>query len=313
MTVKLNWLQLFQDEGIQYVSGGKNTSKGFISIKCPFCLDDPSEHLGVHLATGHWTCWRDSTHRSSSPERLLTVLTGHSKATVRLLIEAYTANGLDAFGTPVAVETAPQASKRPQLPHEFRPIEVDSLTHKFWQYLYDRGFDDPDKLISNYELKACLFGRWKGRVIIPVKDSKGLVGWQGRAIQKSDTAPKYLTSSELVKATIFNLQNLNRGDILFICEGPFDALKVDYYGQSNGMRATCFFGVNFTFDQINQLISLRHRFRRVISLLDNDSAGITASFLLSDYLPELEFGCLPDEIHDPGDLTKEQVLQMSTQ
>jgi len=306
----INWTQLFQDEGVHYVTGGKNTSAGWISVKCPLCgSDDPSEHMGIHLSTGHWRCWRDAMHKGSSPVKFITILLGISKQSAQFLIEGYSDNSIDSFG----VEETKQEVKskvRPTLPKEFKTISYKSLTHKFWEYVLNRGFDDPDKVISQYDLKACLVGDYKGRLIIPVEDEKGLVGWQGRSLKNYDDVPKYLTSSSLIKTTIFNIQN-TYGDVLFICEGPLDALKLDFYGRDIGIQATCLFGVNFTLDQIHKLNTLQHRYKRLIALFDNDSAGVIASFSLSDYLPQVEFGHLPDGVKDPGSMSKQQVLQMS--
>jgi hypothetical protein len=312
MSIHVNWQQLLQENGIPYVTGGKNTGKGYISIKCPLCgINDPSEHLGINLRTGSWSCWRDSNHHGASPSRFLEILLGLSKGAARLLVEAHTVTGLDEFGTSVGAKTPLQATSRPELLNEFRPIEEESFTHKFWQYLQDRGFSDPDALAVDYQLKACLTGRWKGRLITPVFDEKGLVGWQGRAIQASQLVPKYLTSSDLIKKTIFNFQNLlDGGESLIICEGPFDALKVDFYGKNVGMRATCLFGVNFTPDQITKILTLRRRFRRFIALFDVDAPGLMAGFNLSNYITEIEFGQLPDGVHDPGSLSKQQVMNL---
>lgn len=308
--MSFNWINLFQDNGIYYVTSGKNTGKHFISIKCPFCGEaDKSQHLGCNLLGTNWTCWRDSAHRGATPERLLSALLGISRNAARLMVEAYTASN-DDFDTLLLRASQPNKSIKPKLLPEFRSIEKYSITHKFWQYLYDRDFDDPDYLISNYNLKGCLEGRWKGRVIIPVYNEKQLIGWQGRSIKDYESIPKYLTSSDLVKKNIFNLQNLTGGDVLFVCEGPFDALKIDYYGREMGLHATCTFGVNFTNDQIWQIMKISKRYNKIVALTDSDSAGIIGGFALSDSVPSLVFGSLPWNVKDPGKLTKTQVYKL---
>src|SRR5262249_2643522 len=149
-------------------------------------------------------------------------------------------------------------------------------------YLQGRGFDDPDQVIKDYNLKCCLTGTWKGRLIIPVYDKK-LLGWQGRSIRTVDGVARYLTSHPAVKRNLFNLQNLSSGEYLYICEGPFDAIKIDFYGKPR-IRATCTFGVDFTPEQIHGLYNLRGKFAQLVALFDFDAAGISGGFALNDWL-----------------------------
>jgi len=59
-------------KNIPYVTSGKNVSIGNFNIQCPFCGHaDPSEHMGIEVATGYWGCWRESKHRGKSPQRLI--------------------------------------------------------------------------------------------------------------------------------------------------------------------------------------------------------------------------------------------------
>jgi hypothetical protein len=300
----MDWIEFFNANFIPYVTAGKNTSKGWVSIKCPFCGDDPTEHCGCH-PNGAWSCWRDATHKGGKPDRLISALLNVSGPQARLLVQAYTQASPDSFDAPQATLRAPQGAIKPvEYPDEFELM----FPSVFSQYLSDRGFDNPFSVATEYMLMGCRVGRWKQRLIIPIYTKYcELIGWQGRAIVDPKKAPRYLTSHAQVKRTIFNLQNLNKGgERLYICEGPFDCLKVDFFGKPK-IRATCLFGVIPTPEQIQLLNELSNRFERVIVLFDADTAGITGGFNLSDWIPRVEFASLPENAHDVGEMTSTQI------
>jgi hypothetical protein len=305
----MNWIEFLNDNLIEFVTGGANTSKNHISINCPFCEgSDPSQHMGINLTNNHWYCWRDKTHRGSKPEFLISRLLRVSASQARLLCQAYE-GAIDQFDALGATISAPQAIVPITWPTEFEP-----LTERYLNYLFDRGFDQPKKLAAYYNLECCQVGRWKQRLIIPVLDKdRNILGWQGRVIVKPKIAPRYLTSHQQVKRNVFNLQNLNEdGEILFVCEGPIDSIKIDFYGKPR-FKATCLFGVSPTLDQVVQLSNLMHRFKKTIILFDLDAAGISGGFGLSDWLSKVTIGGLPIGYEDPGSLSKKEIhkfLQM---
>src|SRR5262245_59631880 len=70
-----DWPQFLTRNRIPFVTEGKNTPRGSIGIKCPFCgVADPSEHMVIRLSGKGWRCWRDQSHSGSSPERLIQAL-----------------------------------------------------------------------------------------------------------------------------------------------------------------------------------------------------------------------------------------------
>ncbi len=186
------------------------------------------------------------------------------------------------------------------------PDEFEPLRSIFCDYLLRRGIDN--QLADYYCLACCRVGRWKQRVIIPVFDKNfKLLGWQGRAIVEPKKAPRYLTSHEQVKRTVFNLQNISKGgEVLYIWEGPMDAMRVDFLGKPR-IRATCSFGVTVTMEQILLLNELSGKFSKVILMFDNDSAGTAGGFNLSDWLPNISFGNLPEGHKDLDKMNEDQI------
>lgn len=310
----MNWEQLFSDHAIDYVSRGPNTKRGEISIACPLCGDDPSTHLGISLTSENWGCLRNQTHRGKSPLKLIQALLGCTTTQARLIVAQYGAADPEALALFNAAPEPLMATEGPAyLPPECREIKNHGNTYKFWRYLKGRGFHDPEHLCAVYGLECCLTGRWKDRLIIPFFENMKLVGWQGRALGRDVKAPRYITSHEAVKKTIFNYDHINSGgEILFICEGPFDAIKLDYYGQIRGARATCTFGVSLTPEQIGLLNQVGKKFKKVVLLFDTDAAALDATFNLIDWLAPCHpiIGELPAGVKDPAECSELQIREL---
>src|ERR1700692_1157718 len=302
----MDWIQFFDDHSIPYVRGGKNTKRGEASVRCPWCGDDdPSQHLGVSLTTENWGCLRNGAHRGHSPYRLISGLAGCDFDAAKALARAYSASNAETLGQALATLTATSEPPKPvvyevaEYPPESRAIRATGITGRFWRYLASRHFDDVERLVGTYGLRCCLTGQWKDRVIIPLFNEGELLGWTARAIQPTINAPRYLSSSQVVKKIIFNEDKLRAGgDLLFVVEGPFDALKLDYYGAP----ATCLFGASISMDQIYALNQLRKVFKKVVILLDKDA--IEQAFAVSDWLqaPNVVIGALPWGAKDPGEI-----------
>ncbi len=312
----MDWVGFLTDHDIAYVTRGPNTRRGQLSIKCPFCgEDDPSEHLSISLEKDAWGCWRNAEHCGRAPHTLMAALLGCGIGPARALAKAYTAADPEGIGQALAALTATPEAPKPMAGHEvllyppeFRPIKATGSTARFWQYLSRRHFDDVGDLCARYQLRCALTERWKDRVIIPFFDQRSLIGWTARAIQPTLEAPRYLSSSETVKKIIFNEDELmDGGKVLFITEGPFDALKIDYYGEPYHARATCGFGLLLSIDQVAILSKLRKRFKKVIILFDQ--GALEASFAALDWLqgPNVSIGSLPEGFKDPGELSRDDV------
>ena len=300
----MNWVEFLDDNHVPFVTRGPNTKRGELSIKCPFCGDlDPSEHLGINPENGNWGCLRDQNHRGKRPYRLVQAILGCTHAVAGLTVRQYDTSDPDRFDHDAAfqelAETAPEVVEAPP---DFRAIKPVGSTAKFWRYLEQRGFDEPAAVIENYSLSCCLTGRWKDRLYFRFYQDGQLIAWQGRALVKTVSAPRYL-SSKTLKHTVFNEDELMKGgDLLFVVEGPFDAMKLDYYGRAFA-RATCTFGVTPAIEQITILNILRKRFGKVVVLFDQDATG--QAFAMSDWLQyaNVKVGELPEGIKDPGELS----------
>lgn len=305
----MDWLALFEDQHIEYVTSGPNTKKGEVSVKCPWCGDaDPSQHMGINLSKEAWGCHRDQRHRGKSPIILTQALLNCSNSQAKLTVEQYSKPDPESLDEAVLALTGEkEAPVKPagalKLPAGCQGIAPGS---RFYRYLHNRGFDEPMNVASIYGLKSCTVGRCKDRIIIPIYQNGKLVAWTGRAINQTINAPRYLSSDgNTIKNTVYREDELRGGSVLFVTEGPFDAMKVDYYGFGRGGHATAVFGTSITIDQIVILSAIAKRYKRTVILLDPEA--IESAFNLSDWIPRAEIGILPSDAEDPGALTKDQV------
>ena len=157
-----------------------------------------------------------------------------------------------------------------------------------------------------------LYDRFRGRIIIPIQDSRGrVVAFGGRALS-GEVQPKYLNSpeTELFKKgrMLFNAHrarpHAHKSGSAIVVEGYLDAIAV-YEAGFRSVVATL--GTAFTEEQIQALWNLAPE--PVIGV-DGDKAGRAAAYRALDrILPVIEtgrsfrFSFLPAG-HDPDDLIK---------
>lgn len=319
----MNWTGFLDDYSIEYVTRSRNTRRGEISIQCPFCGDDdPSMHCGISLEKDAWGCLRDPSHRGLMPHRLVAALLGISNKQADTIVKRYSRtdptqfifNPLNLDDKPFT-EVLPKAtlvSPELQPPSEWSAIKAMGSTCRFWRYLQMRGFHAPAAVIEDYRLKCCLTGRWKDRLIFPLYHDERLIGWTGRALVNPLGAPRYLASGDAIKKTLFNYDGLTGGKLLFLCEGPFDAMKLDHYGKARLTHATCGFGTQLSIDQIYLIRQLTKRYDRVIVMFDFGAfapASIAADWI---WRGNVVNWTVPEGFKDPGELKPDDVHSLIT-
>lgn len=326
----MDWVRFLDENNIHYVTRGPNTKRGEVSINCPMCgEDDPSEHLGINLQTGKWGCHRDGNHRGKASRTLIKAILGCSSPQAGLIVKQYSHSDPDTLEAALSVleadynnvihheEDLVKQAKHQMLGPQFKDfnhIKPRGITKRFFTYLADRGYDNPHNIIERYDLRCALTGRYKDRIIIPIRKGGELLGWTSRAIGSPKNAPRYLASSEDVKTTVFNYDDLKKGgERLFIVEGPFDAIKIDNHNFTHApdvehtisYRATCTFGTSLTVSQIALLRSLVGKYEEAWVLFDRGAEGPAEN--LATWLG-IKTVTLPDGIDDPGEL-KERHLE----
>lgn len=313
----MDWQRFLEENNIHYVTRGPNTKRGEFSIHCPFCGDeDPSEHLGINPKTGDWGCHRDQAHRGKSAKRLIRAILNCSGIQAGFILKQYDQSDPDsledAIGMLTEEPTEPeQPSKRYSLDGEFAKfakIRPRGSTKRFFTYLQTRGYENPQDIVNKYGLRCALVGKYHDRIILPIRMNGQLLGWTSRAIIDPVNAPRYLASSNDVKTTIFNYDEVKKGgDVLFILEGPFDALRVDSYisWMSFGKRrATCVFGTSVTLSQIAILRAIIKKYTAAFVIFDQ-GADVPALELASWLKSGTIF--LPPGVKDPDGLDEDDL------
>jgi hypothetical protein len=298
-----NWITFLTTHGVEYVERGPNVARGNVNIHCPYCGEsDPSHHLGISLDGKGWGCWRNTAHRGRQPQRLIQALLSCSYEEAESLVES---EGRSlAADDELSGQVASMLSEintdvtQPTLfwPREIKPlVRGGEYAHLFFAYLRERGYDkyEVEKLVQLYGLRYAYRGAFSNRIVLPVITQDGLVNWTGRSIEKRAVVRYKSLSTDKnkaedeglpparrsIKATLWNQGELadTRAKVLVVCEGPLDALRVDFYGRSVLARATCLFSKGLTDEQLLALSEIRENFNHAVLLLDDDPWGLKLS------------------------------------
>ena len=196
----------------------------------------------------------------------------------------------------------------------FAPADQTTLTQK----LIDKGYDLDAIIETGMSVKSDesnrLYDRFRGRIMFPIRDSRGrCIAFGGRSLDSTARA-KYLNSPETPLfdkgSNLYNLVNarsaVGRGEPLIVAEGYMDVIALDS-GNFNGAIAPL--GTAITEKQLQLMWRISPE---PIIALDGDKAGLRAAYRLIDLsLPllrtgkALRFSIMP-EGKDPDDLIRNE-------
>ena len=196
----------------------------------------------------------------------------------------------------------------------FAPADQTTLTQK----LKDKGYDLDAIIETGMSVKSDesnrLYDRFRGRIMFPIRDSRGrCIAFGGRSLDSTARA-KYLNSPETPLfdkgSNLYNLVNarsaVGRGEPLIVAEGYMDVIALDS-GNFNGAIAPL--GTAITEKQLQLMWRISPE---PIIALDGDKAGLRAAYILIDLsLPllrtgkALRFSIMP-EGKDPDDLIRNE-------
>jgi hypothetical protein len=331
--VRFSWLGFCIENSISYITEGKHSAKGNIHIKCPWCgNDDKSEHMGLSLDEHQpfYACWRNAAHRGRNPARLVATLLDCTWAEALEIIDREDTSSLDQYEAAIARVLSSSFTSEPvseervlKMPETFRALaKPGPQRDKFLDYLEGRGFDEVERMAAYYNLRYCRTGSFAQRIIIPIYYEEKVVSWVGRAIGKTER--RYINLSEDPEtakrqgfdcpaiygmgSVLFNYDRaMQGGRTLVIDEGPFDALKVDWFCDKRD-TAVAVFGMPKS-AQMTLLTRVARKFKRVRVLLD--AAAFSNSMHLLDQLQAMLSNVswldLPKGVKDPGALPGSEV------
>jgi len=160
-------------------------------------------------------------------------------------------------------------------------------------YLVKRRVDQ--KMIDDYGIRFCKYGRDGGRIIFKVNDEYGRFVWyQGRSIFGQE--PKYLNPhGDFKSKLVYGLDKVKIGGRVIICEGVIDAIRIS--GQS-------IFGKSINYIQLTKIMNRKPG--EFIIALDRDIPGIGASYKTIDILEknniDFKIALFTSGMNDFGDL-----------
>lgn len=324
------WVQFLEQNHIHFATSGPNVSRGHIAVHCPFCgSQDPSQHMSLNLQHGGWNCWRNDNHSGKSPTYLVQALLGCTRERAQSIVGEAVFIPDDFLGAVRGLIAPQQEPPRAPitLPPDFKSFSQPLPSgQRFEKYLLKRGFTIRDirRMTRRYGLRYCTQGKFKGRIIFPVKFEGRLMTYTGRTIYP-DIELRYKTLSydpELEEVPAFGpisdyllfydklMANKHDADTVVFCEGPFDALKVNVLGRAHGIMATCFFTASPSQSQIDMAGDLVSVFRRRYLMLDRGTLAtalrtqIDMSTLIHKVLT------LPKHYKDPGELDERGLLEL---
>lgn len=323
-----DWVSFFSSYRVSFSERGPNTSRDNVVVHCPFCgPKDSGRHMSINLSGKGWRCFRDNSHRGKNPARLVAALASlpidRANALVgnAIFIPDDFLDRVKGLVGPAKVEEEEEPEGL-AMPKDFRAFVPDLPSARpYERYLREeRGFTLPQiyRLTQRYDLRYCVRGPFRNRIIFPVLFERRLVSWTGRSIDpnaelryRSLSRDRERAMEEGLAPSIGAISDYvlwydrlmrSNADILVLNEGPFDALKVDVLGRRHGISATCFFTSRPTEPQLLLLQDLATKFRRRIVMLDAKgtlATGIQISNALS--MVGVETYILPETLKDPGE------------
>lgn len=274
-----------------------NASSKEARINCPFCHDEGRPSLYVNLGDkpGIWHCFK--CEAGGSFTELLRKLTGWTT------LQALTYNRQMYQTYKDCDRLIPES-----LPDD-RSAEDKLAPYRFRHpYLFERKLEEPTLL--RYEVG---YDRTNMEITFPWFDPHGtLVAIKHRAVARR--AYYYETGADISK-TLFGLNLVKAGGVIWIAEGEIDAMYLDqcfrkahfhnFYGVALGGKTL---GVKV----IPELKRLEPKL--VVLMLDNDDAGRAAQGAVVKQLTgNLRFteAPYPDTSKDPNSLDLEQILTIA--
>lgn len=289
-------INVLNEYGTHYTTTGKNTSPGWVNIKCCFCADS-STHLGINMTSGAFHCWK--CRATGSLEALLIELYDIDEKKARRIIWQ---NGIE--DTPGLAPVQRKTARKDKSAHvSIIPSEATvELPEEHRAYLRKRRYN-PDFVHREYRLYAChLFGDYKWRLIVPIIMEHRIVNFDALSIAGANKKSKQCpTEKALVarNACLYNIDNAN--DTIVVVEGIFDAWRI-------GAGAVATLGTSFSSEQV--LLIANKKPERIFIMLDSDAydtakklAGQLAHFVKYVEILKLNEG-------DPDDMTDEEAQKL---
>lgn len=289
--------EFLQEYDIEFWESGKNVSKGWINIQCPFC-EDETNHLGIRLSDLTVNCWKCG--RKNVIKLVKELLSCSYKEAKEIFKRLETTNSVRIIEETENIRLA-NTENFVKIPQD--ASRVFPKLHR--DYLKQRRFDYR-QLIRKYKIKAVYnSGKYAFRIIIPIFLNGQLVSFSSRDVT-GYAKIRYLhaSASECAirpKDLIYGFDTIDIGGSAILVEGIFDAWRL-------GKGAICSFGTQLSGKQFVEISKLE--LKNLFIFFDQDRGGLHSAKILSKHIAPLartvEVITIPKFKGDPANLTKEQ-------
>ena len=287
-------IEYLQEAGISYTESGKNVSRDWIGISCPYC-GDQSNHCGINVKSKVFSCFRCGTKGRIT--KLIGELENKTFSSVQQTIKKFTKKEKYAH-TQSGKEKIQSNGLVASLISEISEI----LCKRDGDYLVSRGFE-PRSLADNYGILSCKpTSEYCQRILIPYNVSGRTLTFSSRDTSgKSKLKYKHCPVSQSVaapKELLFGIDHATK-DTCVVVEGCFDVFRV-------GFGAVALSGIQYTRKQVLVL----SRFKRIFLLFDPETQAQESAVKLANDLSfcsasveilKLDIDC------DPGDMKEDDV------
>lgn len=312
--MSLDIIGYLERAGVDFVRSGENVGSSDVAMECPFCGDDPSNHLTIHRSTGYLNCWRcnfeDYKMKSKKGWRpsFKTLIKEIEDCTWGEAKQIYEEIGGDSpEGVPGRAIDRPTMVENCVFPSDIISFDNPGAFAPFrdvlYGYLVKRNFTKYH--IQKHKLHFGTQGQNFGRIIIPYFLNGKMVNWIGRR-----TSPKQkwryfnckLSEASVRLADILYGAESFKGDVLRLVEGAFDKMRI-------GDSALALSRSQFSAKQRNIVLE-RGKYAKYISIVldpEAEAKAITIAEELSISGKKIKIVILPGGT-DPADLTEEQIF-----
>lgn len=287
--------QYLNASNIDFETETPENDKGWLGINCPWCVNDPEKHLGVHRVWKTLHCWRCSVEGTAL--KLVMKLEHASMDQALDIMARYSRSPL-----PDDLYTRPR--KPFVFPKELIQLESSYIPPRPLNYLTQRGFN-PYHLVDDYQIfypEPEYVGSYKFRLVFPLTIRKQIVSLVGR--DTTGTAViRYLEHPEFesirkAKHCLYGYDEVSPGSHIILVEGILDKLKM-----GKGILATL--GTGWTSEQVSLLRSL-HPSKVTILFDPEEEAQLRAVELCKQiWFCPTEVALL-EGVEDPGALTLQE-------
>lgn len=175
--------------------------------------------------------------------------------------------------------------------------KVKAINKECIDYIKLRGITEDT--IEKFNLET-----YEGYIAFPYYKYETVIGYKIRKPLKDPGKPK-MRSITGSKPYLYNIQNVEEGPELIICEGEFDCMIIDQCGYSNVVSVGA--GANSLASMVEQARDYLDKFSNLIIVSDNDESGQNMDkFFLEEFKEKVKL--IDKKLYQKKDINEEYII-----